>query len=239
MLKAIGKYIDTAPIRQILSQEEARMDVITIEVDRYYGEYDLTEFAFMMRGITESGGEAEAFLRKKFNDTLLRLEWEIGPAFTKEAGTLALDLIAYRYPVGADMATEEPDYLLRYQLPPIEVRALPDGTHALDEKSYTAFLLMVRKTAEEFRSLLYGDDSKIRQELTRISDVVDFHDSVIKDHMVTTGNHDQRISRLEAAMVPIIILTETKYRELAESKMLDDGTLYVVKDDEEEEGKTE
>ena len=116
MLKANGKYIDTMPVQQLFSQEEARADTIAIEVDRYYGAHDLAEFLFIMRGITPSGGETEAVLTKEIGEEVIRLSWEVGPKFTEEAGTLALDLFAYRYEEEADPEEDPPDYLLRYQL---------------------------------------------------------------------------------------------------------------------------
>lgn len=177
MLKAIGKYIDTMPVQKLLSQEEARADSVIIEVDRFHGDHDLADFLFIMRGITESGGEAETTLSKFVNDNTIRLTWEIGPAFTKEAGELALDLFAYRYEEMADSTVDAPDYLLRYQLPAIQVRGLPDGTHVLDEQSYTAFLLMIREITAQF----IEDTSDIRSELKRVGSEADFHDTVIKD----------------------------------------------------------
>ncbi|MBR3629506.1 MAG: hypothetical protein IKN55_03430 [Oscillospiraceae bacterium] len=125
MLKADGKYIDTLPVQQLLSQEEARVDRITIEVDRYYGTHDLADFLFVMRGILPSGGETEAVLEKETDEDVIRLCWEVGPGFTQEAGTLVLDLFAYRYEEAADPDEDPPDYLLRYQLPPVQVRAVP------------------------------------------------------------------------------------------------------------------
>ena len=50
VLKAIGKYIDTLPIHDLLRQEEQLADDVTIEIDRFYGRHDLAEFRFFMRG---------------------------------------------------------------------------------------------------------------------------------------------------------------------------------------------
>ena len=148
MLKAIGKIIDTLPIEKLFSQEEIRADKIVIEVDRFHDGYDLTEFTFIMRGITESGGETEsALLMTESDENTVRLFWEVGKEFTAEAGTLSLDLFACHYVADSDPL--ETDALIRYQLPPVKVRALPDSNHTLDSQSYTEFLLQVRNAAEE------------------------------------------------------------------------------------------
>lgn len=149
MLKAIGKYIDTMPLMRLFSQEERFADTVTIEVDRYHDGHDLAHFRFMMRGITESGGETETpLLIAVASEEVLQLKWEVAPEFTLEGGTLSLDLFAYQYEDGTDPETEPPDVLVRYQLPDVFVRPLRDHDHTLEEHSYTAFLLEVRRTAE-------------------------------------------------------------------------------------------
>ena len=50
MLKAIGKYIDTLPLTNLISSGEKKADTVPIEVDRFYDALDLSEFTFMMRG---------------------------------------------------------------------------------------------------------------------------------------------------------------------------------------------
>ena len=201
MLKADGKYIDTLPVQQLFSQEEARADTVTIEVDRFYGTHDLAEFLFVMRGITPSGGETEAVLAKETDEDVIRLHWEVGPTFTQEAGTLALDLFAYRYEEEADPEEDPPDYLLRYQLPPVQVRALPDGSHVLDETSYTAFLLEVRATAEAALEEIGSVTGEVQTELRRIAAKVD-------------------------ALPPIVILTQSEYDALP---VKDPGTVYIIR----------
>ena len=95
MLKAIGKFIDTLPLRTLFSQEERCADTIVIETDRYYNGYDLAAYTFLMRGVTPSGGETEQMLEKTVLEDTIRLSWTVAPPFTCEAGTLALDLAAY------------------------------------------------------------------------------------------------------------------------------------------------
>lgn len=201
MLKADGKFIDTLPVQQLFSQEEARADTITIEVDRFYGTHDLADFLFVMRGITPSGGETEAVLEKETGEDVIRLHWEVGPKFTQEPGSLALDLFAYRYEEEADPKEDPPDYLLRYQLPPVQVRALPDGSHVLDERSYTAFLLEVRETAEAALEEIGSATGEVQTELRQLWSAVN-------------------------AIPPIVILTQSEYDALV---VKDPGTLYVIR----------
>ena len=71
VLKAIGKYIDTLPINDLLSQEEVLADSVVFEVGRFYNGYDLAEFTFFMRGVTESRGETQTELTMEVQDEVL------------------------------------------------------------------------------------------------------------------------------------------------------------------------
>lgn len=208
MLKAKGKFIDTLPVQQLLSREEARVDTISIEVDRFYGTHDLADFLFVMRGITESGGETEAVLTKTVGEDTITLQWEVGPRFTQEAGRLALDLFCYRYEEEADPEEDPPDYLLRYQLPPVQVRELPDGSHVLDETSYTAFLLKVRTVAAEAITDITAATGSVHRALAQMN--------------TTISTLQTRVN----AIPPIVILTQAAYDALA---VKDPDTLYVIR----------
>ena len=128
MLKANGKFIDTLPLKHLFSLGEHHSDVITIEVDSVYENLDLSDFTFVMRGITPSGTEVQKTLSKiaPEDENYLYLIWNLTSDFTNEAGSLFLDLYAYKYLPNTDQSENPPDYLLRYQLPPIEIRNLPD-----------------------------------------------------------------------------------------------------------------
>ena len=126
MLKANGKFIDTLPLKNLFSVGEHRSDTITIEVDSTYDNLNVGDFTFIIRGVTPSGTVAEKKLAKiqPEEDGILWLVWEVSREFTNEAGTLCLDLIAYKYN-DPEQKQNPPDYLLRYQLPPIEIREVP------------------------------------------------------------------------------------------------------------------
>ncbi len=232
MLKAMGKFIDTLPLRNLFSQEERYADTVEIEVDRFYNDYDLAHFRFMMRGVTESGGETETRVRLvQSTGTTLKLAWDVEPEFTAEAGALSLDLFAYKYEDGTDPQTDPPDYLVRYQLPPVTVRGLPDNDHHLDSNSYTAFLLEVRATAEnaiiEIQHML--DHGILPASLEAR---IEACESAITQLRAVTSDHEDRIEALEqgggGGGTPIVILSQAQYDALPDP---DEGTLYIIRDD--------
>lgn len=142
ILKAIGKCIDTLPISALLSQEEAEVDVVTLEVDRFHDGTDLADFCFIMRGCTPSGGKMQQSLPKETYEDVIRLEWRIGGAFTAQAGELKLDLFACENP-------ESPMQVIRYQLAPIQVREVPPPGEAVQNSELVYLLARIQKEADK------------------------------------------------------------------------------------------
>lgn len=201
MLKAIGKYIDTLPLARLISREENGADSVIIEVDRYYGVHDLSEFTFVMRGVTESGAETQTELVSNLtkDEENLHLVWKIGSLFTAEAGTLFLDLVAYHH---------EPEVILRYQLPSVEIRDIPEGkSEATDQESYTAFW------------------TEIREKINSLDTSVNVQGTIMRDLATTVGSHITQIDELEHR-IQILVMTQAEYEAL---ETPDERTLYVLK----------
>ena len=181
MLKANGKFIDTLPIKHLLSLEESKADTVQIQVDRYHNAHELYDFVFVMRGVTESGTETQSELSKTLSDdgTCINLNWNISGLFTTESGLLFLDLTAYQYVNPAEDTLENPpDYLLRYQLPAVEIRDIPKGTsEATDTESYTAFWTEIRETLKTLERSVGVQGEMIRN----LSAVVSQHQAKIQE----------------------------------------------------------
>ncbi len=176
MLKAIGKFIDTLPLKHLLSLEESQADTVIIEVDRYYNHHDLMNFVFVMRGVTESGTETQTELAASgfADEDTIRLTWNISSLFTTEPGTLFLDLLAYQYEdPETDASQNPPDYILRYQLPPVQIRDIPKGTsEATDQDNYTAFWIQVKTALSNLQTAVAAQSAQIQELQNRISILV-------------------------------------------------------------------
>ena len=181
-----------------------------------------------MRGVTKSGGETEALLEKEVQDQVIRLRWTVGGDFTKEKGELQLDMVACSYAEGSDPETDAPECILRYQMPPVQVRGLPDDEEILDTKSYTIFLLQVRETAE--------------QAITQVNQLIEnFKTEVLKGYDVRISTLDAKIEDLRSSMLSIrnsveelkaqtklLAVTRAEYEALDPP---DADTVYVIKDE--------
>lgn len=208
MLKAIGKFIDTLPLKNLLSLEENHADTVIIEVDRVHDTLDLSEFTFIMRGITPSGLESQTELHKELSQdgNSLLLTWHISSLFTTEPGTLFLDLFAYKYN-SITGVQNPPDYLLRYQLPPVEIRNIPAKTgDASDEQGYTAFYI------------------EVKEQLRALQDATGEQGTSIRSILFALGDHTTRLAELQGR-IDILVMTQEEYNALESP---DAHTLYVL-----------
>lgn len=141
-LPAQGKFIDTTPLRNLLTQGESLMDFVIFDLDRYYHYRDLSEFLFVIHGILPSGKQVATVLTAEMYQDELVVPWKVGREFTEEAGELRLTLCAYAYensqkqaefiagkhwntPLEWDFSDNPADYVLHYQLPAVTVREMP------------------------------------------------------------------------------------------------------------------
>lgn len=243
VLKANGKLIDTLPIHSLFSQEEHYADTIVFEVARFHNGMDLAEFTFAIRGVTPSGGETQTALAMQVQEQTLRLLWEVSDQFTAEGGTLRLDLFAFRYDdPEADRTTTPPDHVLRYQLPDVEVHPLPESEGTLDSKSYTAFLLEVKETAEDAITVMNGIVSDFEAgaaaydaRLTTVEKQSAANDVQIETLQERHAALSERVTSNEtgiallrediAAHTPVVPLTQAEYDAIASPAPL---TVYVI-----------
>lgn len=214
VLKAIGKWIDTLPIRDLLSQEEAMADAVTFEIDRFHDGEDLAEFAFWMRGVTESGGETESPLTMEVLENIIRLQWLVNGIFTVEAGTLALDLYGCRYAEEDNPAEDPPDCIIRFQLPAIHVRGLPESESILERHSYTDFLLEVKGEVNDGIAMIEAETAAFEEKIPD-------YDA----QMTHLENKQDYLENRMDAMIPISVMTEEAYDAIAAP---DENTLYVL-----------
>lgn len=197
VLKAIGKCIDTLPIRALLTQEEHLADTVTFEADRFYNGHDLAKFTFFLRGVTPSGGETQCGLEVIAETETVQLSWHVDSGFTAEAGELALDLYGVCYAPTADPSADLPDAIIRFQLPAVQVRALPLGGNTLDSHSYTEFLLEVRAAANDAVAALEQMTAELDEEYGSFAERLAALEArlTVLEHKL--ADHENRLAVLE------------------------------------------
>lgn len=192
VLKAMGKYIDTAPIGNLLSQEEAEVDVIWIEVDRYYDNTDLSEFAFVMRGAAESGSTTQQSLTKITEETVIRLQWRINGLFTANSGKLRLDLFGHK---GGQ--------IIRYQLPPVEIRQVPPPGEEIRSSELTALLTEIQAAADDAKRVIEASGGITAAQIARI-DALEAALSVVRSIKAMTASEYAALENPEADVLYLV-----------------------------------
>ena len=89
-----NKNLLTSPIRSLVRNGENNADVITIVIDRYYGGYDLSEFGFVMEGLTSMDTLSVQTLTVESSEDSVSLLWTVTSDFTAVSGSLKLTLKA-------------------------------------------------------------------------------------------------------------------------------------------------
>ncbi|MDR1674759.1 MAG: hypothetical protein LBR54_04840 [Oscillospiraceae bacterium] len=120
-LKAKDKRIDTVEIHHLFSADEHYADTITIEVDRMYGELDLGECLFIMKGVNAKTQQYEQVLDKKVEDKKIILTWGVSKGFTAVPGLLELELR------GVSQIGDEEILVIKFAMNPVTVAGLKEG----------------------------------------------------------------------------------------------------------------
>lgn len=93
-LKVSHKDLNTSPIRTLMRTGENNADTVVIEMDRFYGGYDLSEFGFIMEGRNSSDTLAVSTLSVDILEDILKIYFVVTSDFTAVSGKLKLTLKA-------------------------------------------------------------------------------------------------------------------------------------------------
>ena len=137
ILKANQKYIDTSNIAHLLVNGEKNIDIINIQVDRYYHDIDLSTCEFILRAVNENQNLIDQTLDKSIFEDNITLKWTINEYFTAIDGKLLLEI----------RAIKGDSLILKYVMSPIYVKpsATGEGLPSLDT---------VEKALDEMQEIL-------------------------------------------------------------------------------------
>lgn len=93
-LRTKNKDLLTSPIRTLVRNGEKNADTVTIVTDRFYEDYDLSQFGFVMEGLTSGGTLSVQNLTFEATEKELHLFWKVTSDFTAVSGPLKLTLKA-------------------------------------------------------------------------------------------------------------------------------------------------
>lgn len=119
---AKGKNIPTYTFGNLFIQGEKLADTIIVSVERYHNEHDISDYDFMMVGLTENGWEINQILEiTETDDKYIRLKWNVSGDFTVNSGKLQLELRAIES-LDGNIQT-----VIKYDMPSVYVKPTISG----------------------------------------------------------------------------------------------------------------
>lgn len=150
---ANGKNIPTYPFSRLFRQGEKFADTITIIVDRYYGENDLSMCSFVMRGVNENNEEALQPLIPDVSDYSLIFRWNVSESFTAASGKLSLELRASKTD-----ENDEPLLIMKYSMESVTVTESPSGENIPLPSASEQIISEIAEAANFYIEQLMGFD---------------------------------------------------------------------------------
>ena len=92
ILRANHKYIDMSDVGHLLACGEKNADILTFQISQFYHGIDLSECAFIIRGVNSACNLIEQTLRKQIKDSSIFLTWTVDEYFTAVSGVLKLEI---------------------------------------------------------------------------------------------------------------------------------------------------
>lgn len=96
ILRANQKYIDMSDVGHLLACGEKNADILTFQISQFYHGIDLSECAFIIRGVNSACNLIEQTLRKQIKDSSIFLTWTVDEYFTAVSGVLKLEIRGVR-----------------------------------------------------------------------------------------------------------------------------------------------
>lgn len=92
ILRANQKYIDMSDVGHLLVCGEKNADILTFQISQFYHGIDLSECAFIIRGVNSACNLIEQTLKKQIKDSSVFLTWTVDEYFTAVSGVLKLEI---------------------------------------------------------------------------------------------------------------------------------------------------
>lgn len=92
ILRANQKYIDMSDVGHLLACGEKNADILTFQISQFYHGIDLSECAFIIRGVNSACNLIEQTLKKQIKDSSVFLTWTVDEYFTAVSGVLKLEI---------------------------------------------------------------------------------------------------------------------------------------------------
>ena len=158
ILRANQKYIDMSDVGHLLACGEKNADILTVQISQFYHGIDLSECAFIIRGVNSARNLTEQTLKKQIKDGSIFLTWTVDEYFTAVSGVLKLEI----------RGIKGDELVIKYDLSDIFVResAVGEGLPQPD---------MIEKAISEMSEILAkAEEISVKAPIIKKRYVVDF-----------------------------------------------------------------
>lgn len=236
---AKGKNIPTYSFGNLFIQGEKLADTITVSVGRYYNNTDISEYKFMIVGLTEDGWEVSQILVfKETDDKYIRLKWNVSSDFTVNAGKLRLELRAI-YETDGEATT-----IIKYDMPPVYVKPTISGKNEPLPDTGEQFINSITVVTAECLEQLQSHTNSVKLDLqdsvnsfkVELQNVLNNFNVWVQDKL-DSFNLDETNARLDSmeadtevylARPEVIPVTRSQYNAIQHKQ----NALYVITGEE-------
>lgn len=236
---AKGKNIPTYSFGNLFIQGEKLADTVTVSVERYYNDTDISGYTFVIVGLTEEDWEVSQLLAyKETDDKYIRLKWNVSSDFTINAGKLRLELRAVEETDG------EATTIIKYDMPPVYVKPTINGKNEPPPETGQQFINSITVITAECLEMLQNHTNNVKVDLqdNMNSFRVEIQDSLNDFNMWVQNKLNsfkldetkERLDNMEAdtavylARPEVIPVTRSQYNEIQHKK----NALYVITGEE-------
>lgn len=223
-----GKNIPTYAFGNLFIQGEKLADTITLSVERYYNDTDISEYKFMIVGLTENGWEVSQILVSRSADNkYVRLKWNVSSDFTVNSGKLRLELRAFEEKNG------EINTIIKYDMPDVYVKPTISGKNEPLPDTGEQFINSITAVTAECLEELQNHTNTVKVQL---QDSINNFNVWVQDKMNSFNIEEtkKRLENIEAdtavylARPEVIPVTRLQYNTIQHKK----NALYVITEED-------
>lgn len=223
-----GKNIPTYAFGNLFIQGEKLADTITLSVERYYNNTDISEYKFMIVGLTENGWEVSQILVSRSADNkYVRLKWNVSSDFTVNSGKLRLELRAFEEKNG------EINTIIKYDMPDVYVKPTISGKNEPLPDTGEQFINSITAVTAECLEELQNHTNTVKVQL---QDSINNFNVWVQDKMNSFNIEEtkKRLENIEAdtavylARPEVIPVTRLQYNTIQHKK----NALYVITEED-------
>lgn len=208
-----GKNIPTYSFGNLFIQGEKFADTLIISLERFYNNSDISNYKFMIVGLTEDDYEInQVIMPESIGEKFVKLKWNVSGDFTVQAGKLRLELRAFE-------DTENGiNTIIKYDMPPVNVKPTINGINEsvpdTNEQFINSITVVTADCLEQLQNSINNFNVWVQSKI----------DSFNLDETNNRLDNIEADTAVYLARPEVIPVTRSEYNSMAHKK----NALYVI-----------